>query len=101
MHVKTDPADFLVAFLLSLLFLGLSWGWGRAVRHGEPLTRVQRLMLLYSYLLALGMSECMAGHKYLANWFHWERAWIATLIAWTLVIAVIAWFRHRSPSSRV
>jgi hypothetical protein len=96
--VDTDPTDFLVSFVLSLIFLALSWGWARTVRRGQPMTRVQKLMLLYSYLFALGMSECMAGHKYLANWFHWERAWIAAIIIWAMVIAAVAWLRHRSPS---
>ena len=67
--VDTDPTDFLFAFVLSLIFLALSWGWARTVRQGQPTTRVQKLMLLYSYLFALGMSECMAGHEYLARCF--------------------------------
>ena len=90
-------ANLLGAPIITLIFLGLSWGWARSVRRGRPLTPFQRLMLAYSSLVVLGTIYAMAYGDPLGAVLHMspKRAWIPVSIAWALALAGIAWWRHK------
>ncbi|MGH9538883.1 MAG: hypothetical protein ACRD3H_13225 [Terriglobales bacterium] len=52
-------SDFLVATALALIFLLLSWAWGRATSGGKPLNRFKRRLLTFAFIFVLGMVYIM------------------------------------------
>jgi len=83
--------DFLVTTGLALIFLLLSWSWGRATGGGQPLNRFKRRFLAFGFLFALGMGYIMLLVVDLA----WPRGFLFPLIGcWGVVLAGIAWYRY-------
>lgn len=86
-------SDLLVATALALLFLALSWSWGRATGAGKPLNRFKRTLLAYSFVFVLGMSYMMAFGAEL----RWPKILLFSAIAcWGAALAGVAWLRHRT-----
>lgn len=90
-------SDLLVATALALLFLLLSWSWGRATSAGKPLNRFKRTLLTYSFIFVLGMSYMMA----FAADLRWPKILLFSSIGcWGAALAGVAWYRHRRPTIR-
>jgi hypothetical protein len=84
--------DFIVITGLALIFLALSWLYGRILSGGRPLNSFNRRMLGYSFAFALGMGYVML---FVAD-FHLSKELLAPMIAgWAGVIAFVGWARHR------
>ena len=93
--MTTHFQDLLVVNLAIAVAMALSWGWARAVRGGRPLTLLMRGMLLYALLFAFGMGYVMM----FGSWFGWPYTfWLVLIALWGLVLALIAWWRHRRKS---
>ena len=91
-----DSFDLLAPPILTLIGTVLGYLWCRTVRRGQPLSPIQRNMLFYFAVFVLGMGYAIMLQDRLAILFHWESAWIAVMMAWGVLLAVIAWARHRS-----
>ena len=89
--------DVLMPPALALVFLGLGWPYARSVSGGRPLNSVQKKMLLYGFWYVLGMGYLVmtAGALRLPNW-----AWVASIVTWSLLLAFIAWWRHRRGNTK-
>lgn len=84
--------DFLVATGLALLFLPLSWVYGRVLSKGGPLNAIKRGILLYAFVFALGMMYLML----FVSDLHWPKELIFPLIAfWGVLVGLLAWWRYR------
>ena len=82
--------DFFVATGLALIFLLLSWSWGRATSAGKQLNPFKKTLLVYSFLFALEMGYIMA---LFAN-VKWPRALLFPSIAcWGGLLGLVAWSR--------
>jgi formate/nitrite transporter FocA (FNT family) len=81
--------------VLTFLFLGICYLWARAARRGKPLTHLQRGMILYATAFAFGMTYVILFQDNLAAYLHWKDAWIATIVLWGIVLAILAWRRRR------
>ena len=88
--------DLLVATVLALIFLLLSWSLGRATSGGRPLNRFKRTLLTFSFIFMLGMAYIMV----LVSDLNWNRGLLFPIIAcWAVVIAGAAWYRYRREKS--
>lgn len=85
--------------VLALMFSVICYGWARATRRGKPLTSLQRGMILYATIFALGMVYLILFQDGLGKFLRWKDAWIAALVLWGLILAALAWWRHRSTLS--
>ena len=84
--------DFFVATGLAMIFLLLTWLWGRATSAGKPLNQFKSRLLVFSLLFALGMGYIMA---LFAN-VRWPRALLFPSIAcWGALLGLVAWSRYR------
>ena len=95
--MKTDIDPFAIFFppILTLIVIALGYSQSRRIRGGKPLSSIQRKLMLYMPAFVLAMGYAMAFHEQLAALFHWEKAWLAVMVAWGALLAVIAWTRHR------
>jgi len=85
-------SDFLVATVLALIFLLLSWSWGRATSGGKPLNRFKRRLLTFGFIFLLGMAYIMV----LASDLSWNRTLLFPVIAcWGAVVSGVAWYCFR------
>lgn len=82
--------------VLTFIFSGICYSWACATRRGKPLTPLQRGMILYATIFALGMVYLILFQDVVGEFLRWKDAWIAALVLWGLVLAVLAWRRHRS-----
>jgi tryptophan-rich sensory protein len=82
--------------ILTLIFSGICYGWARTTRRGKPLTSMQRQMIVYATVFALGMAYLILFQDELGRFLRWGDAWIAGLILWGVMLAAFAWCRHRS-----
>lgn len=82
--------------ILTLMFFGICYLWARATRRGKPLTHLQRGMVLYATVFAFGMTYVILFQDNLSAFFHWKEAWIATIVLWGIVLAIVAWWRERA-----
>lgn len=79
--------------VLALVFLLLGWPYARVVAAGRPLSKVQRVALRYGFAYVLGMGYLMA----IVSTLGWKGHWAIVLtVIWALVLALLAWRRHRS-----
>ncbi len=84
--------DFLVATGLALIFLALSWAFGRAVSGGRRLSSFKRKLLLYSFIFVLGETYIMM----FASNLHLPKEMLFPMIgAWAAIVALVAWWRYR------
>jgi len=68
-------------------------------RRGKPLTRLRRGMILYSTAFVFGAAYAILFQDSLGAFLHWREAWIAAIILWGILLAIVAWRRnyaHRS-----
>jgi tryptophan-rich sensory protein len=86
--------------ILTLIFSGICYAWARTTRRGKPLTSLQRGMILYAAVFALGMVYLILFQDGLGRFFRWRDAWIAALVLWGVMLAALAWRRHRSTIAR-
>jgi hypothetical protein len=68
--------DFLVITGLALIFLLLSWLYGRLVSGGQPLNTFKRGILAYGFVFVLGMGYIML----LVADLHWAKELLLPLI---------------------
>ncbi len=84
--------DLSVATALALIFLLLSWSWGRLTSGGKPLNPFKRGLLMFCFVFVLGMSYIMA----LISDLKWNRTLLFPLIVcWAAIVAGAAWCRYR------
>lgn len=84
--------DFSVATGLALLFLLLSWVYGRVLSGGGRLNVFKRRLLTYGFVFALGMMYLMLAVSDLRL----PRDLLFPLIAsWGALVGVLAWWRLR------
>ena len=84
--------DFLVITGLALIFLLLSWLYGRMLSAGGPLNRLKRRVLVYGFAFVLGMGYLMV----LVADLHWPKELLFPLISlWGAIVGLVAWWRHR------
>jgi len=84
--------DFLVATGLALLFLLLSWFYGRVLSGGHPLNSVKRKILTYGFAFALGMVYLML----LLSDLQWPKELLFPMIGvWGGIVGLLAWWRYR------
>lgn len=84
--------DFLVVTMLVLLFILLSWSYGRALSGGRQLNPVKRRILTYASVFALGMMYLMVFVSDLG----WPQRLMFPMIAiWGAAVGLVAWRRHR------
>lgn len=89
--------DFVVVTGLALLFLLVSWVYGRVLSKGGPLNAIKRGILLYAFVFALGMMYLML----LVSDLHWRMEWLFPLIAfWGVLLGLLAWRYHRGKHRR-
>lgn len=95
MIADIDPFAIFAHPILTLIGIVLGYVHCRLIRGSKLLSPIQRKMLFYFAFSVLGMTYAMAFHNQLAVLFHWENAWIAVMVAWGTLLAVIAWTKHR------
>jgi hypothetical protein len=84
--------DFLIGTGLGLLFLLLSWSYGRGLSGGGPLNLVKRRILAYGFIFILGMMYLML----LVSDLHWREELLFPMIGvWGLIVGLVAWWFHR------
>lgn len=84
--------DFLVVTGLALIFLALSWAFGRAVSGGRQLNTFKRKLLLYSFVFVLGEAYIMM----LVSDLTWPTEVMLPLIAaWAVAVGLVALLRYR------
>lgn len=84
--------DFLVITGPALLFLLITWLYGRVVSGGRPLNRFKRTVLSYGFVFVLGMGYLMV----LVADLHWPKEWVFPLIGiWAVGVGFVAWWRYR------
>jgi len=89
--------DFGVMTGLALVFLALSWTYMRSLNLGRPLRPIQRKMLFYSFIFALGMCYLML----LVGDMHWPKSLLFPMIGiWGGVVGFVAWWRYRQSQSQ-
>ena len=65
--------DFLIATALALIFLALSWSWGRATSGGKPLDQFKKGCSRSGFVFVLGMSYLMSYLMTLISDLNWNR----------------------------
>jgi predicted tellurium resistance membrane protein TerC len=84
--------DFVVITGLALIFLLLSWLYGRLVSSGQPLNTFKKTVLVYAFIFVLGMGYLMA----LVADLHWPKDLLfPVVILWGGVVGFVAWVRRR------
>jgi hypothetical protein len=87
-----DWFDLLIPVPVTAVFVMLSWSVCRGINRGGALSSLQKSLLGYTSLFILGSAYSMGivGALRLS-----KSSWIAPTIAWGLLLAFIAWQRHR------
>lgn len=84
--------DFLVITGLALIFLLLSWLWGRVISGGRPLNVFKTRLLCYGFAFVLGIGYLMV----LVADLHWPKGLLFPMIGiWGGVLGLAAWWRYR------
>jgi uncharacterized membrane protein len=84
--------DFLVATGLILIFVLLSWVYGRVLSGGRPLNHFKRRLLIYASVFAAGMIYLMLAVSDL----HWPGEVVFSLIGlWAVAVVLVGWSRYR------
>ena len=90
--------DFLVITGLALVFLLLSWVYGRVIGGGHPLSNFKRRVLGYGFIFVLGLGYLMV----LVADLHWPKDLLFPLIAiWVAVVGFVLWWRYRREKRNV
>ena len=88
--------NFLVITGFALIFLFISWAYGRVLSLGRPLNRFKKRVLIYVFVFVLGMGYLMA----LVADLHWPKEWMFPEIGlWAGVVGFVAWWRYRRERS--
>src|ERR1700722_16263696 len=95
MTMNIDVMGVLFIPALTLALAGICYGYARAIRRGEPLTKVQTRMILYACLFCFGMGYAMVFKDQLGAALQWPSAWAAFTVLWGLILATFAWYRHQ------
>ena len=81
-----------VATGLALLFLLMTWLYGRVLSGGRPLNAFKKKVLGYTFMFALGMVYLMA----LVAGLHWPKVVLFSAIGgWGGLVGLVAWWRYR------
>jgi hypothetical protein len=84
--------DFLVATALALIFLALSWVYGRTLSGGRRLNYFKRTLLMWSFVFVLGEVYIMMFVSKLS----WPKELLFAMIGlWGVVVAFVAFWLHR------
>jgi hypothetical protein len=88
----TSVMDFVVISGFALIFLLLSWGYGRALSVGRPLNRFKKSLLGYAFVFVLGMGYIMV----LVADPNLAKKWLLPAIGvWSGLVGFVAWWRYR------
>ena len=79
----------------ALISWALNYSFMRAVMGGRPLTPLQKSINLYLFFGILGVGYVMGSTKLLG--LSPQTLWV-TLPGLTVVLAIVAWWRHRTRS---
>lgn len=90
-----DPFDLLAPLVITLAVLVLGYVQFRIIRRGQALSSIQRKLLFYGTVFTLGMCYAIMLQDQIGSLLHWRNAWIAVMVAWGMLLAAIAWIRHR------
>jgi len=90
-----DPFAIFAPPVVTLIAIALGYSQAKRIRRGKPLSSFQRKLMFYFPLFFLGMGYAIMLQDHLAALFHWENAWIAVMVAWGALLAVVAWTRYR------
>jgi hypothetical protein len=96
---RVDVEGILLVPVLTALLAAICYAYARMVRHGRPLTSVQKRMVLCACIFAFGMGNAIVLQDLLASWSNWGKAWIGATVAWGLLVALAAWLISRQASS--
>jgi hypothetical protein len=88
-------ADFLVATGLALIFLALSWVYGRVLSGGRRLNSFKRKLLLFGFVFVLGEAYIM---MFASNLPLVTNLLFPLIGIWGLVVGLLAWWRLRRNS---
>lgn len=84
--------DLAVATGLALIFLLMTWLYGRVLSGGRPLNAFKKRVLGYTFMFALGMVYLMA----FVSGLHWPKELLFPAIGgWGCVVGFLAWWRYR------
>lgn len=95
MRREIDPFAIFAPPILTVICVILGYLHGRIIRRGKPLSSIQKKMLFYFAFFILGMGYAIMLQDQLAVLLHWRNAWIAVMVAWAALLAVVAWKRYR------
>jgi hypothetical protein len=87
--------------ILSVVFSGICYLWARTTRRGKLLTSLQRGMVFYATIFAIGMVYMILFQDNLGAFLRWKDAWIAAIVSWGILLAIIAWQRSRAHRASV
>jgi hypothetical protein len=83
--------DLLFPPVLTLIFALICYWRLRSLRHGGPLTPLLRTLLVCLCLFALGAAYAILFQDQLALLARWRGAWIALIVGWGVVLALLVW----------
>ena len=95
MKAGIDPFAIFAPPIVTVIVILLGYSQARRIRRGKPLSSFQRKLMFYFPLFVLGMGYAIMLQDHLAALLHWEKAWIAVMVAWGALLAGIAWARYR------
>jgi hypothetical protein len=89
--------DFLVGTGLVLIFVLLSWAYGRVLSGGRPLNPFKRRIFIYASLFVAGMIFLMM----LVSDLHWPKELIFSLMGlWAVTVGLVGWLHYRRERAR-
>ena len=93
--MNVDVEGIIFIPILTLVLAAICYGYARAVRRGQPITAVQKRMIMYACVFCLGMGYALIFKDQLKATLRLEHAWVALTVLWGLMLATLAWYRHR------
>jgi hypothetical protein len=100
MQMNVDVVGVFFVPILTLILAVICYAYARAIRRGQPLTTVQKRMIIYACAFCFGMGYAMIFKDQLAAALRWDDAWVPLTVLWGLLLATFAWYRHRRSRER-
>src|SRR5271170_7082766 len=76
MQMNIDVEGVIFIPVLTLVLAAICYGYARAIRRGQPLTGVQKRMIVYACVFCFGMGYAMVFKNQLKAALRWEDAWV-------------------------
>lgn len=84
--------DFLVITGLALLFLLISWAYGRVLSAGKPLNTVKKQILVWAFIFVLGLGYIMVA---VADLDLRHDLLFELIGIWIVTVGLVGWWRFR------